>query len=80
MPDVSATEAARHLADLLDGVEHRGEHYTIVRRGKAIAHLDPVGRGRGADVKDVLRQHQPDRSWPDDLAEARDLLGIEDRA
>jgi prevent-host-death family protein len=52
--DVSATDAARHLADLLDAVEHRGERFTIVRRGKAIAHLEPAKRGRGSDVKTLL--------------------------
>jgi diketogulonate reductase-like aldo/keto reductase len=31
---VSATDAARNFADLLDAIEHRGEHFTIVRRGQ----------------------------------------------
>lgn len=79
MPDVSATNAARHFADLLDGVEHRGEHYTIVRRGKAVAHLEPVAGGRGGDAKHLLRRHRPDGAWPEDLARVRALLEIEDR-
>lgn len=79
MPDITATEAARHFADLLDGVEHRGEHYTIVRRGKAVAHLEPVSSGRGADVKSLLRRNPPDTAWPNDLAELRALVEIEDR-
>jgi prevent-host-death family protein len=37
--EVTATEASRRFADLLDGVEHRGERYTIVRRGRVIAQL-----------------------------------------
>lgn len=79
MPDVSATEAARHLADLLDGVEHRGENYTIIRRGKVVAHLEPVRSGRGAEVKSMLRRYELDDDWPDELAEVRALLVIEDR-
>lgn len=79
MPDVTATDAARHFADLLDGVEHRGEHYTIVRRGKPVAHLEPVSSGRGADVKSLLRQHLPDAAWPKDLTDLRALVEIEDR-
>lgn len=79
MPDVSATEAARHLADLLDGVEHRGENYTIIRRGKVVAHLEPVRSGRGAAVKSMLRRYELDDDWPDELAEVRALLVIEDR-
>lgn len=79
MPDVSATDAARHFADLLDGVEHRGEHYTIVRRGKAAARLEPVSSGRRAEVKSILRRHPPDSSWPKDLADLRALVEIQDR-
>ena len=79
MPDITATEAARHFADLLDSVEHRGEHYTIVRRGRAVAHLEPVSRGRGADVKALLRRHRPDATWAQDLTDLRGLLEIEER-
>ncbi|HEX9854375.1 MAG TPA: type II toxin-antitoxin system prevent-host-death family antitoxin [Acidimicrobiia bacterium] len=79
MPDITATDAARHFADLLDGVEHRGEHYTIVRRGKAVAHLEPVSSGRGIDVKSLLRRHRPDTAWPGNLTDLRALLEIEDR-
>jgi prevent-host-death family protein len=79
MPDVSATDAARNFADLLDAIEHRGEHFTIVRRGRAVAHLQPVSRGRGADVKALLRRHRPDGAWAEDLAALRGLLEIEER-
>lgn len=79
MPDISATHAARHFADLLDGVEHRSEHYTIVRRGKAVAHLEPVSGGRGADVKSLLRRHRPDAAWSKDLTELRELVETDDR-
>lgn len=79
MPDITATDAARHFAEVLDGVEYRGEHYTIVRRGKAVAHLEPVSSGRGVDVKSLLRRHSPDPVWPKDLAELRALVEIEDR-
>jgi antitoxin (DNA-binding transcriptional repressor) of toxin-antitoxin stability system len=80
MPDVTATDAARNFADLLDAIEHRGEHFTIVRRGKAIAHLEPMNRGRGADVKSLLRRHRPDRNWAADLEEVRALLEVEERS
>ena len=79
MPDVSATDAARNFADLLDAIEHRGEQFTIVRRGKAIAHLEPMNQGRGADVKALLSRHRPDRDWASDLDEVRALLEVEDR-
>jgi prevent-host-death family protein len=79
VPDVSATEAARNFADLLDAVEHRGERFTIVRRGKVIAELGPARPGSGADVKAVLRRHRRDRAWRDELAGLRGLLEIEVR-
>ncbi|MBV8303271.1 MAG: type II toxin-antitoxin system Phd/YefM family antitoxin, partial [Acidimicrobiia bacterium] len=45
MSEVTATEAARSFSDLLDAVEHRGERFTIVRRGKAVAQLQPLAEG-----------------------------------
>jgi prevent-host-death family protein len=78
MAEVSATEAARNFAALLDSVEHTGADYLIVRRGKVIAHLEPVSTGRGADVKAVLARHR-DRTWTRDLREIRELLAVEDR-
>jgi antitoxin (DNA-binding transcriptional repressor) of toxin-antitoxin stability system len=79
VPDVTATDAARNFADLLDAIEHRHERYTIMRRGRAVAQLEPVSRGRGADIKDLLRRHEPDTDWADDLTKVRDLLALEDR-
>jgi antitoxin (DNA-binding transcriptional repressor) of toxin-antitoxin stability system len=80
MTDVSATEAARKFADLLDAVEQRGEHFTIIRRGKAVAHLEPVGLGRGDQAKTLLRRQAADPDWSNDIAKTRRLLLIEDRS
>jgi len=79
MPDITATDAARSFSDLLDAIEHRGEHFTIVRRGKAIAQLEPVSHGRGSDVKELLRRHDLDTDWAGDLHAVRDLVEIEER-
>ena len=79
MPEVSATDAARNFSDLLDGVEHRGEHYTVVRRGRPVARLEPVPHGSGADIKAALRQARPDRAWADDVATVRGLLRLDER-
>jgi len=79
MPEVSATDAARNFSDILDAVEHRGEHFTILRRGRVVAQLDPVTTGRGADVKAMLRRHGPDRGFASAIASVHDLLQIEDR-
>lgn len=79
MPEVSAADAARNFADLLDAVEHRGKRFTIVRRGKAIAHLEPMKGDRGSEAKAMLRRRYPDRSWAGDLQETRGLLKIDNR-
>ncbi|MDZ7732567.1 MAG: type II toxin-antitoxin system prevent-host-death family antitoxin [Acidimicrobiia bacterium] len=80
MPEVSATDAARNFADLLDAVEHRGTGYTIVRRGRVVAHLGPVTSGRGTDLKALLGRHRRDPEWGSELDELRGLVELEDRA
>ena len=79
MTEVSATDAARNFADLLDAVEHRGERITIVRRGRAVAQIEPVVSGRGDDVKSMLRRHRPDPGWRSELAAVRDLVTLQVR-
>jgi len=78
--EITATDAGRNLSDLLDAVEHRGERYVIVRRGRAVARLEPVDRTTGADVKALLRAARPDSAWRSDLDEVRGLLQVEDRS
>ncbi len=80
MQEVSATEAARRFADLLDAVEHRGERFTIVRRGKTIATLQPAKEGHGSEVKALLRRRTPDAEWMEDIAAVRALVELEDRS
>ena len=79
MPEISATEASRRFADLLDGVEHRGERYTIVRRGRVVAQLEPAAVVTGADVKALLRRHKVDAGWAKELVELREQLVPEER-
>jgi prevent-host-death family protein len=80
MAEISATDAARNFADLLDAIEHRGEHFTITRRGKVVAQLDPVSSGRGAEAKRLLAAHRPDDDWSSDLAAVRELVAPQDRS
>jgi prevent-host-death family protein len=80
MPEISATDAARNFADLLDGVEHRHERYTVVRRGRVVAQISPAAGGRGADLKALLRGARRDPSWAVELEHLRGMLTIEDRA
>ena len=79
MPEITATEASRNFADLLDAVEHRGETFVIVRRGKVIAQLEPARVASGARAKDVLSRHRIDPAWSDEVAELRSQLVTEER-
>jgi antitoxin (DNA-binding transcriptional repressor) of toxin-antitoxin stability system len=72
-------KASRNFAAMLDGVEHRGEHYAIVRRGRVAARLEPAKAPSGADAKALVRRHHIDAEWAREVAELRSGLGIEER-
>lgn len=75
MREISATEASKRFADLLDAVEHRGETFTVVRRGRAIATVAPTHHSTLGELRCFLRDHPPDAGWRDDLAELRRFVG-----
>ncbi len=79
MPEITATEASRSFADLLDAVEHRGETFVIVRRGKVIAQLEPARVASGARAKEILRRHRVDDAWSGEVSELRSQLVAEER-
>jgi prevent-host-death family protein len=78
--EITATDAARRFADLLDSVEHAGRRYTITRRGKPVAQIEPVSHGRGSEVKALLRAHRPDAGWSRELEELRGQLDVQHRS
>jgi len=73
--EISATEASKRFADLLDAVEHRGESFTVVRRGRVVATIAPARRGTGADLRRILSEHPPDDGWAEDLEDLRRFAG-----
>jgi prevent-host-death family protein len=79
MRSVSATEAARNFADVLDAVESRGETFVVVRRGRPVARIGPAEAGRGAAVKELLRDAPRDPAWVDDVRRMRAALQVEER-
>jgi prevent-host-death family protein len=79
MRSVSATEAARRFSELLDAVERRGETFLVVRRGRAVARIEPARAANGKLVKGLLRSNPPDRRWASELHELRAALSVEDR-
>ncbi|HUB98260.1 MAG TPA: type II toxin-antitoxin system Phd/YefM family antitoxin [Solirubrobacterales bacterium] len=68
---LSATEASRNFADVLNSVERGGEPVLVVRRGRAVAKISPVHAESGKDLKDALSSHRPDRQWAGELRELR---------
>lgn len=75
MADISATEASKRFADMLDAVEHRGETFTVLRRGRAVATIAPARRTTLADLRKFLRAHPADQGWAEDLIEIRRFAG-----
>lgn len=78
MKTITATEAARRFADLLDSIEKEGESYLITRRGRPVARVVPVDFGTGRALKEILRKHQPDPAWAEELRELRGLLRVDE--
>ena len=75
MSEISATDASKRFADLLDAVEHRGETFTVIRRGKVVATIAPARRGSGEDLRRILTEFPPDADWGEDLRELRRFAG-----
>jgi prevent-host-death family protein len=76
---ISATEAARRFSDVLDAVESEGESFLVVRRGRAIARIEPAGGGHGSAVKALLRTAPRDPRWLDEVRFARASTQLEER-
>jgi prevent-host-death family protein len=77
--DISATEIARNLSEVLDAVEHSHESFRVTRGGRPIARLVPAEAASGRAAKDLLLRHTADDAWGSELAEIRSLLVAEDR-
>jgi antitoxin (DNA-binding transcriptional repressor) of toxin-antitoxin stability system len=76
MADVTATEAARNLSDLLNRVRYRGESFDVVRGGEVVARIVPATSKR-ATVRDLfalLRDFGPvDDTFADDLEAVQNM-------
>ena len=59
---------------MLDSVEHRNESYRVIRAGRAVARITPVGRANGQQVLELLASSHPDPGWAEDLRSVRAML------
>jgi antitoxin (DNA-binding transcriptional repressor) of toxin-antitoxin stability system len=64
---------------MLDAVENGGESFVVVRRGRAIARIEPAGDGSGRAVKQLLRRAPHDPDWVAEVQRVRDAAQPEDR-
>lgn len=67
---VTATQAARNFASILDQVE-RGETIVITRDGVPVGRLVPERRTSAERLKAALRDNPADEGFADDLEAAR---------
>jgi prevent-host-death family protein len=67
---VTATQAARTFANILDAVEH-GETVIITRDGVPVGRLVPERRTSADRLKAALRDNPADADFADDLERAR---------
>ncbi len=76
MRTVTATEASRSFAALLDEVE-RGETVVVTRGGKRVACIGPASVGNGAEVMALLSHDVDDEDFVADIAAARGAVTLE---
>jgi prevent-host-death family protein len=70
---VTATQAARSFANILDSVEH-GETVVITRDGVPVGRLVPERRTSADRLKAALRDSPADAGFADDLERVHDEL------
>jgi prevent-host-death family protein len=70
---VTATQAARSFASLLDAVEH-GEVVVVTRDGVPVGRLSPERRTSADRLKAALGEHRADERFAEDLAAAHDEM------
>ena len=71
MRTVTATEASRSFAALLDEVE-KGNTVIVTRGGRRIATIGPASAGNGGEVAELLRSSDTDEVFAEDLRAVRE--------
>ncbi|MFD4430974.1 type II toxin-antitoxin system Phd/YefM family antitoxin [Nocardia sp. NPDC058497] len=73
MKEISATEAARSFARVLDEAES-GEEFVITRKGVCVARLVPAPRSNGASVNSLARRWRGRIGLDDEFEAAVDSI------
>lgn len=73
---MTATEASRSFAALLDEVE-RGRTIVVTRGGRRIAAIGPISASNGAAVKALFAASTVDDEFAADVLAARDAVSLD---
>lgn len=76
MRTVTATEASRSFAAILDDAE-RGLTVVVTRGGRRVATIGPADASNGTDVLAMLKANAPDDDFAADVRAARDVAVLE---
>jgi prevent-host-death family protein len=76
---VTATEASRSFAALLDEVQS-GETVVITRGGRRIASIGPATSSNGATLLKLMASRNVDKAFATDVQAARDAVTLEEPA
>lgn len=76
MRTVTATEASRSFAALLDEAE-RGQTVVVTRGGRRIALIGPAATSNGVEVRALLSSNAVDEDFAADVLAARDAVALE---
>jgi prevent-host-death family protein len=74
MKRISATEAARNFADVLDRVEQTGETFVIERRGRTVAQISTPPKGNAYEIAALLKGAPFEDTAIEQINAVRDLL------
>ena len=77
MHTVTATEASRSFAALLDEVEG-GETVVITRGGRRVATIGPAAHANGTEFLEILESRNLDAEFASDVQAARDSVLLDD--
>ncbi|MCB0866438.1 MAG: type II toxin-antitoxin system Phd/YefM family antitoxin [Solirubrobacterales bacterium] len=79
MKRITATEASRSFAELLDAVDRSGDAYVIERRGRPVATIGPPPTANGGAIRLAIEELALDRDLAEDLGSIRSLLVEDER-
>lgn len=79
MRTITATEASRSFAALLDDVE-RGQTVIVTRAGRRIACISPASAANGNAVLSLLASRELDDGFAGDVRAARDSVTAQEPA